>query len=126
MVWPVVFCVCSPHLITNSPLNKVTGSRKNVIPGAIMFSIFGAIGQTVHNTADAKNSDAARLAPKSNQRSWLDAKWSPVKVLTDEEYEKILREKLLRVNAQIALVEENIEALRKAPVAKEMLASKSK
>jgi hypothetical protein len=35
-----------------------------------------------------------------------------MKVLSDSEYETMLREKLLRVNAQIALVDENIEALR--------------
>lgn len=35
-----------------------------------------------------------------------------MKVLSDKEYEEMLREKLLRVNAEIALVDENIEALR--------------
>jgi len=35
-----------------------------------------------------------------------------MKVLSDSEYESMLREKLLRVNAQISLVDENIEALR--------------
>ncbi len=35
-----------------------------------------------------------------------------MKALSDSEYENMLREKLLRVNAQIALVDENIEALR--------------
>jgi hypothetical protein len=33
-------------------------------------------------------------------------------VLTDTEYENMLQEKLLRVNAEIALIDENIEALR--------------
>jgi len=33
-------------------------------------------------------------------------------VLSDAEYEKLLQERLLRINAEIALVDENIEALR--------------
>ena len=35
-----------------------------------------------------------------------------MKVLSDEEYENMLREKLLKVNAEIALVDESVEALR--------------
>lgn len=33
-------------------------------------------------------------------------------MLSDSEYENMLREKLLKVEAEIALVDENIEALR--------------
>jgi hypothetical protein len=97
---------------TDSFLTGFTGGRKNVIPGAIVFSLFGATAQIVYNIADAKNAEAAKLAPESKQRSWLDSKWSPVKILTDEEYESMLREKLLRINAQIAILDENIGALR--------------
>lgn len=35
-----------------------------------------------------------------------------MKVLTDQEYEDMLQEKLLRVNADIALIDERIEAVR--------------
>lgn len=35
-----------------------------------------------------------------------------MKVLSDKEYEHMLQEKLLKVNAEIALVDESIEALR--------------
>ena len=36
-----------------------------------------------------------------------------MKVLSDKEYEDMLREKLLRVDADIAMIDENIEALRR-------------
>jgi hypothetical protein len=42
----------------------------------------------------------------------MDSRWSPVRALSDKEYEGMLREKLLRVNAEIALVDEKIEAIR--------------
>jgi len=35
-----------------------------------------------------------------------------MKVLSDKEYEDLLKERLLKVNAEIALVDEGIEALR--------------
>ncbi|RFU34929.1 hypothetical protein B7463_g1413, partial [Scytalidium lignicola] len=85
--------------------------RGNIIPGAIMFAVFGAIGQTTYNIIDARNLKRAAedSTPKS---SWLNSRWSPVKVLSDAEYERMLQEKLLRVNAEIALVDESIAALR--------------
>lgn len=88
------------------------GGRKNVIPGAIMFTLFGATGQALYNMADARNIELAKATSNDKQKSWLDSKWSPVKVLSVQEYEEILREKLLRVNAQISLVDESMEALR--------------
>ncbi|KAH6723893.1 hypothetical protein BKA61DRAFT_566499 [Leptodontidium sp. MPI-SDFR-AT-0119] len=87
--------------------------RKNVIPGAIMFAILGATGQMVYNMADARNSERSQEPQERDLKdSWLNSKWSPMKVLSDAEYESMLQEKLLRINAQIALVDENIEALR--------------
>jgi len=88
--------------------------RRNVIPGAIMFAIFGAAGQALYNVADARQSRQSRWVESGEKpkNSWLDSKWSPLKVLTDTEYEDMLQEKLLRVNAEIALIDENIEALR--------------
>lgn len=101
----------------------VTGGRKNVIPGAIMFALFGAAGQAVYNMADARNSELSQSPEKDLKDSWLNSKWSPMKVLSDVEYEAMLQEKLLRINAQIALVDESIEALRIQEL--EMAAKKS-
>lgn len=76
-----------------------------------MFAIFGATGQAMYNWADARNSERVEKGGV-HKNSIFKSKWSPMKVLSDSEYEDMLREKLLRVNAQIALVDENIEALR--------------
>ncbi|PBP27861.1 hypothetical protein BUE80_DR001069 [Diplocarpon rosae] len=86
--------------------------RKNVIPGAIMFALLGATGQAVYNMVDARKSELLESPEKDLKDSWLNSRWSPMKVLSDAEYETMLQDKLLRVNAQIALVDENIEALR--------------
>ena len=78
-----------------------------------MFALFGAAGQVIYNVAD--NRRIVHSSPASKARggsSWLDSRWSPVKVLSDDEYEMMLQEKLLRVKAEIALVDENITALK--------------
>jgi hypothetical protein len=36
-------------------------------------------------------------------------KWSPMEVLTDERYEEMLQEKLLKIEVEIALVDDRIE-----------------
>ena len=77
-----------------------------------MFAIFGATGQAIYSSADARRSESAEEGKSENKNSFLNSKWSPMSVLSDAEYENMLREKLLRVDAQIALVDENIEALR--------------
>lgn len=82
-----------------------------MIPGAIMFAIFGAAGQAMYNIADARNSE--RIEEKKELKdSWLNSKWSPMKVLSDEEYKKMLEEKLLKINVELALVDESIESLK--------------
>lgn len=84
-----------------------------------MFSIFGLLGQTIYNSMDAQHTQELQLADTEGQkvdsRFWrrvADSKWSPMKALSDEEYENMLREKLLRVNAEIALLDESVEKLR--------------
>jgi hypothetical protein len=106
----VVFLVgvnppATPPLPTHS-----TGGRRNIIPGAIVFGLLGAIGQLSYSTASMRNPIGTEATNKT--KSWLDSKWSPLKVLSDGEYEDMLREKLLGVNADIALVDESIVALR--------------
>ena len=39
-------------------------------------------------------------------------KWSPMKKLSDEEYGNMLKERLLRVEADIALLDEELEKVR--------------
>ncbi|KAH8801563.1 hypothetical protein F5884DRAFT_685119 [Xylogone sp. PMI_703] len=87
--------------------------RGNIIPGAIMFALFGALGQTTYIVIGARNLAQPVEEAPTTRSSWLNSKWSPVKVLSDAEYEEMLQEKLLKINAEIALVDESITALQK-------------
>jgi hypothetical protein len=77
-----------------------------------MFSLFGAGGQAIVNWRAKKAADSpATNAPSKPSRGFW-SKWSPISQLSDEDYEKILEERLLRVEADIALVEDRIKEIR--------------
>ena len=43
----------------------------------------------------------------------MQSRYSPVKHLSHEEYKKVLEDKLLRVDAEIAVIEDSIKEVRK-------------
>jgi hypothetical protein len=92
-----------------------TGGRRNVIPGTIMGALTGYLGQTAYNMLDDKHT-ADLATPISKEPLWrraLNSKYSPMKVLSDDQYADMLKEKLLRVNADIAVVDDDISKWKK-------------
>lgn len=85
---------------------------KNLVPGAIVFSLLGAGGQYAYN-AYARTAES-RAEQRKNKKSWLDSKWSPLTPLTDKQYESLLEEKILRIDAEIAIIDDNIAAIKAA------------
>ena len=84
-----------------------------------MFTLFGYVGQTVYNKLDAKYSEqvAVEMHKEKEEKRGLwnkvaEMKWSPMKKLSDEEYGNLLKERLLRIEADIALVDEELEKVR--------------
>ena len=84
-----------------------------------MFSLFGLIGQAALNRVLTQRSEATSSGladssrPEPFWRRVAESKWTPFKVLSDEEYEVMLRGKLLRVNAELAIIDDKMEKLRK-------------
>ncbi|KAK4241876.1 hypothetical protein C8A03DRAFT_29905 [Achaetomium macrosporum] len=79
---------------------------RNILPGALMFSLYGAGGQAFANWWAAR---AANAPAKSGGGFW--SKWNPITKLSDQDYEKILEEQLLRVEADIAITDDRIKEL---------------
>jgi hypothetical protein len=78
-----------------------------------MGSFFGFAGQGVYNILDRRNT-AKVTAPTPKKSLWQQitaAKWSPITRLSDEEYTKMLSERLLRVEAEIAVLDDEIAEL---------------
>jgi hypothetical protein len=89
----------------------VTRGRSHVIPGGIAFSMFAAGGQYFYNgwTAPRPLDDPAK---KGFWKRLSENNWSPVKLLNDKEHANLLREKLLNVEVEIALIDDKIAALK--------------
>ncbi|KAG9660177.1 hypothetical protein KCU95_g551, partial [Aureobasidium melanogenum] len=98
--------------VAGSGVGLLTRGPRNVIPGAIMFSLFGFLGQTVSNSYDKVDLPASDEPELNFWQRFASLKWMPVTVLKDGEYEDMLREKQLKLEAEIALVDERIAALK--------------
>lgn len=96
-----------------------------------MGTLFGVTGQASYNFWNSWRTKQALAEATPNDgnsklKKILSSSWSPVKMLSNEDYAKILNEKLLGVDADIALIDEEIESLRKQkPQDKEALDSKA-
>ncbi|KAI8932093.1 hypothetical protein NX059_010978 [Plenodomus lindquistii] len=110
--------------VTGSSLGLLFRGPRNVIPGTIMFTLFGWAGQHGYNYLDAKNSNDikqhAELKAKGEDKPkeslihrFAKSKWSPMSVLDDDEYEKMMQEKVLYVEAEIAMIDDRIAEFRK-------------
>ncbi|CAO2655238.1 Nn.00g103020.m01.CDS01 [Neocucurbitaria sp. VM-36] len=116
---------------TGFSLGLLFRGPRNVVPGSIMFSLFGWAGQHGYNYLDAKNSSELREqaqlqangedTPKATlMHKFAKSKWSPMSVLSDEEYIEIMQEKLLKVEAEIAIIDDRIEGFRKKAKEREL------
>lgn len=89
-----------------------SGIRPRLFP-FFLFGLLGGSGQFIYNKVTTKKTEPPQKVPSSREKfSWMNSNWSPMKILSDADYEKMLQEKLLRVNAELALVDEKIEGLR--------------
>ena len=79
-----------------------------------MFSLFGAGGQAAMNSYHRRR----ELNPEKKGGGFLASKWSPVTPLSDQEYEAMLEEKLLRVEAEMAIIDDQINELKAADAKK--------
>lgn len=113
--------------LTGFSLGFLFRGPQNVIPGTIMFSLFGWAGQHGYDYLDARNSKKLREQAEADANGedkrkgtimykLAQYKWSPMKALNDDEYENMMQEKLLNIEAQIAVIDDKIEANRRKAV----------
>jgi len=58
--------------------------------------------------------EQANVSSKPFLQRLADSKWVPLKSLSDDDYRGILNEKLLSIEAEVALLDEKIQELEKA------------
>ncbi|KAG6364955.1 hypothetical protein INS49_006560 [Diaporthe citri] len=87
------------------PVGLLLRGPRSILPGAIVFSLLGAGGQFASNRWSGPEN-----SPKKSS-GWFTSKWSPMTKLSDEDYKTMLEEKILRVEADLAILDENRAAL---------------
>lgn len=99
--------------VSGGVIGLIFRGPRNVIPGTIVMGCFGAGGQAIYNSWRLRREERANVPKQGFLESLSKKKWSPVRSLSDEEYANILREKALRVEVEIAVLDDKIAALRK-------------
>lgn len=62
---------------------------------------------------------------RKERKSIFESKWSPLRKISDEEYKDMMDEKILRLDAEISLIEDKIAELRREDQKSLELASQS-
>lgn len=93
--------------------------RSNVIPGLVMFSLFGFAGQVAYNTFTSSAAVTTQDPQQGFWRRMSEKSWSPITVMNDEQYIELLKEKMLKVDVEISIVDDRIAALREQQQAEE-------
>ncbi|KAL4912475.1 hypothetical protein BDW62DRAFT_19308 [Aspergillus aurantiobrunneus] len=97
--------------VAGGAVTRLMGGR--LVPGLVVFSLLGYVGQTSYNAIDRWQLEQAHTPSKPFLERLADSKWIPLKSLSNEEYRGILSEKLLSIEAEIALIDDKIEELER-------------
>lgn len=91
----------------NALLTMLIGGPRNILTSMALWTLLGAGGQMAANRSSTRQPTA-----KDEDNSWMGSRWSPLKKLTDQEYLDLMGEKMLRLEADIALIDDRIAELR--------------
>jgi len=75
-----------------------------------MIGLLGFAGQAGYNMVSAAQPSPSSPRPSIVQLT--ESKWVPLKALSDQQYEEILQEKLLKVEVEISMIDEKIATLK--------------
>lgn len=87
-----------------------------MIPGAVVFSMVGFLGQSSYNAIERWRQENEGRPSKSILQRMADSRWIPLRSLSDEEFRNILNEKLLAIEAEISILDEKIQELERERV----------
>jgi hypothetical protein len=79
----------------------------------VVFSLLGYLGQSSWNLVEKWRLERANTSTKPILQRIVDSKWVPLRSLSDDDFKNILSEKLLSIDAEIAILDEKIQDLQK-------------
>lgn len=78
----------------------------------IVFSLLGYLGQSVANKLEHRSLNAQPEQALSMGQRIVNSRFNPMRRLSDEDYKHMLSEKVIRIEAEIALIDEDISKLQ--------------
>lgn len=84
--------------------------RGHIVPGAIVLGLVGLTGQVGLSTLSTIVDSPQESEPLLDRLS--KTSWWPLKSISDEDYEHTLTEKIIRIEAEMAMIDDKITALR--------------
>ncbi|KAI7554475.1 hypothetical protein KC319_g1096 [Hortaea werneckii] len=97
----------------------VTRGRRNVIPATLMWGLSGLVGQATYNAIYAKPAVVVEGPKETFWERMAKKSWTPIKYVTNDEYAEMLREKMLKIDVEIAVLDDKIAELKKQQVQEE-------
>ncbi|KAK3680294.1 hypothetical protein LTR78_000672 [Recurvomyces mirabilis] len=108
--------------LSGTLLAGLTRGRNSLLPAAIMWSLTGGVGQAAYTKWESKTiEDVSSERSKGFWERIAAKSWSPMKFISNEDYADMLREKVLKLDVEIAVIDDRIEALKAEGVKKEIL-----
>ncbi|KAI9890715.1 MAG: hypothetical protein M1814_003645 [Vezdaea aestivalis] len=95
--------------LTGGLLNLVQRGRRHIIISMLTTGFLAGSIQGLSNFSQPLKLGTALQDTKSKFRSIASSQWSPVKSLSDEEYVSVIKERILKLDVEIALVEDSIK-----------------
>jgi hypothetical protein len=81
-------------------------------PGVVVFSALGFVGQASWNRFETWRQSSTSAPAKPFLQRLADSRWVPLRSLSDEDFRRVLNEKLLSIESDIALIDDKIRELQ--------------
>ena len=76
-----------------------------------MISLLGLAGQAGYNMISAVQ-ESEPTPRRSIMQRLIESRWVPLKALSDQQYEEMLQQKLLKLDVEVSMIDEKIAALK--------------
>ncbi|OXV05686.1 hypothetical protein Egran_06546 [Elaphomyces granulatus] len=103
--------------IAGGSITRLMGGR--LVPGVVVYSLLGYVGQSSFNAVEKWRLENAQSISKPLLQRMADSRWVPLRSLSDEDYKRILNEKLLSIETEIALLDEKILEIQSAEISRD-------
>ena len=98
--------------ISGATVALLTRGRRNVLPATLMWSLFGCVGQVAVDSFSARREQDQQQPKEGFWKRMAEKSWSPVTYMSNDDYARVLREKMMKVDVEIAILDDKIAALR--------------